>query len=79
MKEAQGELNMGVVVLGIVGVFTAFFYFTIWPMIRQNLNYTTQCSKAICEGCPSGGCQKVKCYTIKNGVKSEPFECVWKG
>lgn len=80
MKEATGELNMAVVSIVAIAILSAFFFYTIWPMIRNNMDRNTKCSKAICEKCTSGDCQMVKCYTLnKDGTKSSEFECVWKG
>ena len=77
MKEATGELNTSVVVMLAIGVLIAFFYYTIWPVIRTNFNKNSQCSKAICEPCRSGNCEYVTCHT-KNDP-SNKFECVYKG
>ncbi len=49
MKEATGELNATVIVVIIVAMLVAFFYFTIWPSLRNNMNENISCSKAICE------------------------------
>lgn len=77
MKEATGELNSVVVVMLAIGVLIAFFYYTLWPMIKQNFNKNSQCSKAICEKCTTGNCDTVTCH-----MKNDPstlFECVYKG
>lgn len=79
MKQATGELNATVFVVVAVASLVVFFYFTIWPMIRNNVNQNTQCSKAICENCPEGGCETVNCYVMENGQRSDTFQCVWKG
>ena len=55
----------------------AFFYYTLWPLIKENFNKSSQCSKAICEPCHSGKCETVTCHP-KN-KPSEEFECVYKG
>ncbi len=80
MKEATGELNATVIVVIIVAMLVAFFYFTIWPVIRNNMNATTQCSKAICpaENKSNDG-RTVECYIYENGQKSNLFTCAWKG
>jgi len=77
MKEATGELTGSVVVVLAIGVLMAFFYYTLWPLIRENFNKNSQCSKAICETCPTGDCEYVKCHS-KNDVNNT-FECVYKG
>ena len=77
MKEATGELNLSVVILvGIAGL-AAFFYFTIWPMIRNNMNQNTNCAKAVCLKCDTGNCQTVDCHMP--GDNTNWFKCVWKG
>lgn len=77
MKQATGELNATVFVVVAVASLVVFFYFTIWPMIRSNVNANTQCSKAICDNCPDGGCETVRCHIA--GRPGEEFDCVWKG
>ncbi len=79
MKEATGELNATVIVVIIVAMLVAFFYFTIWPVIRNNMNENTACSKAICEKTPNSDGMTVNCWTMENGRKSETFTCAWKG
>lgn len=78
MKEATGELNATVVVVLAVGILMAFFYYTLWPIIKSNFDKNSQCSKAICEPCRSGkDCERVTCH-----LKDDPsntFECVYKG
>lgn len=81
MKEATGELNTTVIVVIIVAMLVAFFYFTIWPALKNNMNQNSACAKAICpkENRSSDG-KAVDCYTVdKSGNKSETFKCVWKG
>ncbi len=80
MKEATGELNMTVVVVIAVGVLAAFFYTTIWPLIKNTYIASNKCSDAVCD--PStlhDG--RVSCkYYDKNGrQQGTNFECVWKG
>ena len=77
MKETTGELNTTVVVVLAVGVLMAFFYYTLWPLLKENFNKSSQCSKAICDSCPSGKCETVRCHSKNN--PSEEFECVYKG
>ena len=76
MKETTGELNATVIVILAVGVLIAFFYYTIWPILRTNFQRNSQCSKAICEPCPDNKCDFVTCH-MKNST--EEFECVYKG
>lgn len=80
MKEATGELNTTVIVVIAVASLTAFFYFTIWPAIRNNMNQNTKCSKAICEKKPNNDGKTVQCYLVENGKKvGSDFPCAWKG
>lgn len=78
MKEATGELNMTVVVLTMVGLLMAFFFYTVWPMIRSNFVSETNCNKAICAPCNDGTntCETRICH-MKG--ETETFECVNKG
>ena len=78
MKEATGELNMTVVVLTLVGLLSAFFFYTVWPMLRHNFVSETNCSKAICEPC-SDGTNTCKTKTCKMEGHSGTFQCVNKG
>ncbi len=79
MKEATGELNTTVVTVILVASIASFFYFTIWPMLQNNLNQSTGCSKAICleENRHEDG--TVDCQIWENGVKKSDIKCVWKG
>lgn len=84
MKEATGELNASVFVIMAVGVLIAFFYYTIWPLIKENIRHNTDCSKAICELCmkdgnPSTDCDLVWCHEKGVTDESKRFQCVYKG
>lgn len=78
MKEATGELNATVIVVIVVAMLVAFFYFTIWPVIENNMNENTRCSQAICNDCDdkNGNCHTVSCHLPG---ENEPFDCAWKG
>ena len=76
MKEASGELNTTIIVVLVVGVLMAFFYYTLWPVIRANFEHQSKCSKAICDGCKTNNCEYVKCHLEGS---TEEFECVYKG
>ncbi len=79
MKEATGELNMTIFVVIVVAILTAFFYFIIWPLIKNNMASNTKCSDAICENRPNQD-GTVNCYyQDENGNKTNTFTCVWKG
>lgn len=78
MKEATGELNATIAVVMAVGVLMAFFYYTLWPIIKSNFDRNSQCSKAICESCPKGEvCEYVTCHLEDD--ENTTFECVYKG
>lgn len=79
MKEATGELNATVIVVIVVAALVAFFYTTIWPAIRNNMNANTMCSKAICLEENKNADGTVECYVMENGHKSDTFTCAWKG
>lgn len=76
MKQATGELNATVVVVMAVGVLIAFFYFTLWPIIKHNYDQNAKCSSAICEKCESNNCETVTCHAKGS---DQTFECVYKG
>ena len=77
MKEATGELNNTMVVVISVSILLAFFFFTLWPIIRNNFTAKSKCEQAICAKCPSGNCKSVECYL--KGKQDQKFECVYKG
>ena len=77
MKEATGELNATVVVVAAVGILSAFFYLTIWPIIKNNMEYHTKCSKAICNKCSNGN-GTVNCYYC-DGSTDKDIVCPFKG
>ena len=76
MKEATGELNATVLAVVAVGILLAFFYFTLWPVIRNNTEHNTNCSKAICDKCPNGDGKTVSCYYCDKGTPKE-ITCSW--
>ena len=76
MKEATGELNVTLVIIVAISAMAAFFYFVMWPSIRNNVDANTKCAQAICENCPSKNCTAVNCH-LKGS--SNTFKCVWKG
>ena len=77
MKEASGELNMTVVVVIAVASLAAFFYTIIWPLIKDNMNSNTKCSRAICE-CKAS-CRNTGYATCHVKGSSRNFRCPWKG
>ena len=81
MNEATGELNATVFVVMVVGVLMAFFYFTLWPLLRTNFEKTTQCKQAVCDKCANGQkkCDYVMCWKKGEYHQGEGFECVFRG
>ena len=77
MKEATGQLNSTVVVVLAIGVLSAFFYFTLWPSIKINMEQTTNCSKAWCEGQPNSDGVTVKCHYNDSKGNQKDITCVW--
>lgn len=76
MKEATGELNATVIVILAVGILVAFFYYTIWPLIKGNYDTRTNCDNAICDNQDADKDGFVECH-LKG--KTETFTCVYKG
>ena len=60
MKEATGELNMTVVTVVAIAAVAAFFYAFIWPGIRNQIEASTYCSMATCEGSDYKNCTAPK-------------------
>lgn len=80
MKESTSELNATVVVVLAIGVLIAFFYYTIWPVLKENFDKNSQCSKAVCETVDSNSDGFVECYPKGHyGEADKSFECVFKG
>ena len=75
MKEATGELNLLLVVVTIVGALVAFFYFSVWPMIRANQQAHTNCSKAVCNSDTFDENGMVEC-SLPDGTT---INCKYKG
>lgn len=73
MKRATGELSNLVVVCICVAILIAFFYFTIWPIIKNNFVMQTSCEKAKCLPEPDQD-GMVKCY-----LDGKEFLCNYKG
>ena len=79
MKETTSELNATVVVVLAIGVLIAFFYYTLWPLIKQNFDKNSKCSEAICETVDVDNDGFVECYTKGNKDTGEKFKCTYKG
>ena len=78
MKEATGELNATVVAVVAVGILLAFFYFTLWPIIRDNTEHHTNCSKAWCKSQPRSDGRTVDCTYKDRQGHTHDIVCVWK-
>ena len=75
MKEATGELSNSVVVIICVAILVAFFFLTVWPMLRGNFRAQTDCEKATCNRAtfnPDTG-------MITCEYEERTFECKYKG
>lgn len=70
MKESVGELNITLVVISAIGVLSIFFYTSVWPILRDNMDSKTKCTKAICENVLAGDNHKnqVKCKYNNNDI-----------
>jgi len=77
MKESTSELNATVIVVLAIAVLIAFFYYTIWPILKDNFERNSQCSKAICETKDTDNDGMVTCHSKNDNTKT--FECVFKG
>ncbi len=78
MKEATSELNMTLMVVIAVGGLVAFFYLTLWPVIRNNVYQNTACSKAICENTKNAD-GSVDCHYEDDKGNTVDILCAWKG
>lgn len=78
MKEVQGELNTALIVLISVGVLAAFFFSYLWPIIKQNYQSNSQCSKATCN-CSKEIRDANDGYCLCHIGEGAEFTCVYKG
>lgn len=78
MKRTMGNLNMTVVAVLIIALLSAFFFYTLWPMIRNNFAQSTSCDRAICEATPNGD-GSVDCVVYYDDGTSANITCAWKG
>ena len=74
MKNATSELANLLIVLVCVAILVAFFYFTVWPIIRTNFESQTACEKAVCESKDPDGDGLVRCR-----LNDSIFDCKYKG
>lgn len=74
MKQAIGDLNLTIIVVIAVAGLVALFSMGIWPMIKDGLNQSANCSDAICS-C-SKTAEMCDC-TNKNGTRN--FQCPNRG
>lgn len=62
-----------IVVIASVAVLVAFFYFTVWPIIKENFDGQVSCEKAVCQKLPDSD-GMVSCQ-----LGSSHFKCPFKG
>ena len=81
MKEATQEVNMMAIVVISVGVLLTFFFYYLWPMINENFESKSQCSKAACDCSERTVYDGIEyctpCYI--DGEKIDGMECLYKG
>lgn len=81
MKEATSEASSSVIVIAAVAAFAAFFFSTLWPMIRANFDSNSKCSDAVC----GYDCNGKKIDANGNGSitccydKTQEMTCPYKG
>lgn len=76
MREATGELNLTLIVVLAVAAMVAFFSMVLWPIIKNSIHETNDCSNAICT------CKTLNCSEEKNsGVIycEDEIVCPYKG
>ncbi len=81
MKEATGEVNMAAVVAIAIGILGVFFFSFVWPILDNNFERTSQCSKAACD-CSDLEEENGVLYCTKCTIDGEPVDgmkCVYKG
>ncbi len=79
MKRATGELNATLVVVTLVGLMAAFFFFVLWPEVKNIFVKDAKCSDAMCDRSTIDSNGMVDCvYKDDDGIKHD-LKCVWKG
>ena len=78
MKEAVGNLASAIVVLFASSILIAFFYFTIWPAIKNNFIAQTSCEKAKCSANPDSN-GLVDCIYKDSKGQEQAIKCNYKG
>ena len=78
MKEATADLSSAVVVAVCIAILVAFFYFTIWPIIKLNFVAQTACEKATCSAYPDGD-GMVDCIVKGSNGREQSIKCKYKG
>lgn len=81
MKKATGDLASTLVVALSVAILIAFFFYTIWPIMKNNFDSQTKCEKAICETEDANKDGLVDCLLCEdsNCTKNTIIECKFKG
>lgn len=78
MKEATADLSSAVVVAVCIAILVAFFYFTIWPIIKLNFVAQTACEKATCAAQPDSE-GMVDCIVKDSSGREQTIQCKYKG
>ena len=78
MKEATSDLSSGIVVAVCISILVAFFYFTIWPIIKTNFVAQTACEKSKCSAHPDDDGMVDCIYKDKDGTE-QTIKCNYKG
>ncbi len=78
MKEATADLTSAIVVAISVTALVAFFYFTVWPMIKTNFASQTACEQAKCGTRPNAEGMVDCVYKEKDGTEHN-ITCSYKG
>lgn len=79
MKEATGELNATLIVVMAVAAFAALFFTVIWPMLKDDMKYNSNCSNAICDPGIVKGKNGVKCYWKDRNGSKKAIDCPYTG
>ena len=76
MREATGELNVTVIVVSAVALLSAFFFTTLWPDIKDNMDAKEKCGAAVCD---IGYNSNKMSYCYVPGHSSTIIECPFRG
>ncbi len=79
MKEATGELNATLIVVMAVAALAALFFTVIWPMIRNDIKYDSNCSNAVCDPGLIKDNTGVRCYYYDENKNVNELDCPYTG